>query len=111
MFSVSSQILRTYLLVFLAVPVVPPSCCLRLAPLPFPLVPGTRLPWKEKHHNRMSSIDMTGESVLIPLGIFELQQGQMGSRWEAEFHCSKKKTVYVLFTSWPILTWESKMVF
>lgn len=37
-----------HLLAFLVVPVVPPSCCLRLAPLPFPLLPAAIPPLKRR---------------------------------------------------------------
>lgn len=37
-----------HLRAFLVVPVVPPSCCLRLAPLPFPLLPAAMPPLKRR---------------------------------------------------------------
>lgn len=37
-----------HLRAFLVVPVVPPSCCLRLAPLPFPLLPAAIPPLKRR---------------------------------------------------------------
>lgn len=41
-------VFSAHLRAFLVVPVVPPSCCLRLAPLPFPLLPAAIPPLKRR---------------------------------------------------------------